>query len=639
MSDRPEYFEDTDIYRRHMADGKMPYPEVIQFEVTSDCNLRCVMCPITTRHRERKADETRFSLDQVRRLDELWEHATEIELTGFGEIFTHPDIVPILRHLRSKKLSLYGSTNGQLLTPALSGTIVCEKLLDVLCFSIDAATGPTYRRIRKGGSWEMLIANLDALVAAKNAHESGAPILFFSFCAMRKNIEELPDFVRLAAHYGASKVIVQHVVESKLTPNESLVHHREVAEPIMERTRRLARELSIDLDMRNLDPVAEGDASAVDEGVLPTPAAFKEKNRLVKDCPFPWEHIFLKSNYEVQICAILWEEMVMGNLRQRSIGEIWNGDGYHKLRQQMCGTDAPEACVYCYFKGWRRPTPIDSVEPAITMQPAQAGQLGRGWHMIETGADGLPFRWAKQEATLFLRNTGATILEVEMYEAADGPFLRGQVLVNDKRVADVTTHDLWGGPVPHRSSTFVRSVPENHVPLREGVATRWHGGSRRPPQPLRVFLWSTPHGCATEAENRSCRRGTTATRSWLVSGGRPPGLACRLVPDPGTDHPTRRRSSDTAARRRTSARKRRKDDVGSCERPAGGTRAHSRRRTLFRGSPVSAPVQRPRPASSRSSSRTTIRAETGERAVRPLGAIIRRVRLGKPSLVRRLFGK
>jgi MoaA/NifB/PqqE/SkfB family radical SAM enzyme len=443
----PRFFEDTDLYRRHMADGPMPLPEVVQFEVTSECNLRCRMCPLASEHRDRPAADRRFTLDQVRALDAMWEAATEVELTGFGEIFTHPEILPILRHLRAKDLALYASSNGILLTPAVSEAIVAEGLLDVLCFSIDAATGPTYRRIRRGARWDVLRRNLAALRDAKERMGGDAPILFFSFCAMTRNIAELPDFVRMAHGYGARKVIVQHVVENRLTAGEGLSGRRDLAEPHRARARAIAADLGIELDMRNLDPVEEGVARAVEEDVLPTPAAFKAANRLVKDCAFPWEHVFVKSNHEAQICAILWEQMVMGDLRERSLAEIWNGEGYRRLRLSMCGTDAPEECVYCVFKGWRKPTPVTAVAPRITMAPEDAGRLGRGWHLPEQGAGGRWNRWAKEEATFFLKNDGSPRLRVDVFEHPEGPFLRGRVLAGGRDVARITSHDLWGGPL------------------------------------------------------------------------------------------------------------------------------------------------------------------------------------------------
>ena len=638
MTGAPRFFEDTPIYRRHMADGRMPYPDVIQFEVTSECNLRCIMCPLSSDYRERADDERLFSLEQVKKLDDLWDHATEIELTGFGEIFTHPEIVEILRYLRTRGLALYGSSNGQLLTPALSETIVGERLLDILCFSIDAATGPTYRRIRRGGRWDRLLTNLGALRAAKERAGSAAPILFFSFAAMRRNIAELPDFVRMAHRFGGTKVIVQHVVENRLTRGQRLPGDLASVRSHLDAAQAAADELGIDLDMRNLDPVEDGPARHVEDGVLPTPAAFKQANRLVKDCPFPWEHIFLKSNYEVQICAILWEEMVMGNLRETPFDAIWNGPGYEKLRFQMCGTDAPEECVYCYFKGWRRPTPIDRVRPAVAMDHDDAGQFGRGWHLVEQVEPGRFGRWAKKDATLFLKNDGSPQLAVEMYEHADGPFLSASVYANDQQIGRVTSHDLWGAPVllaiPPSDDEFLEIAFRFDEAWQPGervgmVGKRWLTalfyragltGERKPLAPRIVpgeddrsqlgLGWFAP------LDALGARACWTADRAQVIlPAGRSDVLRIEAaIPDERAD-----RSIDVTANGET---------AGRIDMVADG---------LYREYAVPLPACAARYRVVELAFNGVLPDGTGDRTARPLGALVRRVELGRRSVLSRLL--
>ncbi|MDP8257671.1 MAG: radical SAM protein [Candidatus Alcyoniella australis] len=442
------FFEDTALYREHMSAARLPYPERIQFEVTSECNLRCIMCPITSESdRGRSGESLRYSLEACLELRELFEAASTVELTGFGEIFTHPQIIEILRFLKSCRLDVHGSSNAIALKPEMSRIIVAEKLMDVLCFSIDAASAPTYRRIRRGATWKELHRNLGALREAKQELSAKLPLIYFSFVAMRRNIEELPDFVRMASDYGACKVIVQHVVENRLTVGQSLINFPDLANRCREQAAQVADELRIELDMRNLNPVETGEANPVKLGKLWTPQNFKEANQLIKNCEFPWKHIFLKSNQDVQICAILWEQMVMGNLRETSIDNIWNGKKYRELRDQMACTDSPEACVFCLFRGWRKPTPLDELHSEIKMGPQHEGQLGLGWHDPEHDKAGRPFRWMSGPATMFLRNAGGPMIELELYRYEAAPLLRGNLLINDINVGPIDSHDVYGDTV------------------------------------------------------------------------------------------------------------------------------------------------------------------------------------------------
>jgi len=158
----PEFLEETELYRSHLVRAP-EYPAIIQMELTTECNLRCIMCPLSSEERKLASDEVMFTLDDLKRFADAIRHADELELTGFGEDLYHPQAIEVLRWFKQMGVGINLTTNGQLLTPELSELVVAEQLCDVLCFSIDAATGHTYRRIRRGGTWSRLLENLEAL--------------------------------------------------------------------------------------------------------------------------------------------------------------------------------------------------------------------------------------------------------------------------------------------------------------------------------------------------------------------------------------------------------------------------------------------------------------------------------------------
>jgi MoaA/NifB/PqqE/SkfB family radical SAM enzyme len=192
---RPPLFEDSAEFGAHMQEVR-PWPDVVQIEITSVCNLRCVMCPVTCERRERGEDERVLSVDDLARFREVFENAYEVELTGFGEIFAHPDLLNVLRFLRACGCTINATTNGTLMDRERVETIVNEGLLDLLCVSLDAATPETLARVRVGAKMDRILANVRGLMDARAAARATLPLLHLSFITMEQNLDELPAFVR-----------------------------------------------------------------------------------------------------------------------------------------------------------------------------------------------------------------------------------------------------------------------------------------------------------------------------------------------------------------------------------------------------------------------------------------------------------
>ncbi|HPM77887.1 MAG TPA: radical SAM protein [bacterium] len=409
----------------HHTDRTLPTPAIVQLELTAACDLACVMCPLPHETRHGTGGE-RFEVADLERERALFAAAAGVELTGFGEILCHPHLLDCLRWFRTLGLGVAATSNGNRLTDELTRAIVGENLLDVLCLSIDAATPATYERIRRRGDFAQLRRNVDCWASRRGP---GAPRLRFSFAAMEPNIRELPAFVRWAAQAGAERVIVQHIYEAPHTQGWGLQHHRELARAVLAEAGALADELGVTLDGRNL---AQQGAAGHRPG-------------LIKDCPFPWAHTFVKANRRVAACAMVWEDLDLGDLRD-GFTPVWRGNAYTEFRRAMAGATPPAPCVRCQYFGWREPTPLAELSPATSMEPAQRGRLGWQWHGAERDPHGRAFRWSLARSSLFLHPHGRTMLQLDAQVDPRGPFMRGVVRLGERAIA-FDSHDLWGQPL------------------------------------------------------------------------------------------------------------------------------------------------------------------------------------------------
>ncbi|MBR3622085.1 MAG: hypothetical protein IKN43_01910, partial [Selenomonadaceae bacterium] len=78
-----------------------------------------------------------------------------------------------------------------------------------LWISIDAAKKETYEEVRRGGTWETLLKNLE--IVKKYRREKKLHFVRFNFIVTAKSYAEMKDFVNMAKHFAADSVLFQRV--------------------------------------------------------------------------------------------------------------------------------------------------------------------------------------------------------------------------------------------------------------------------------------------------------------------------------------------------------------------------------------------------------------------------------------------
>src|SRR3984893_9826772 len=148
----------------------------LKLEPVTYCNLQCPVCPVETGFkqiptlRETRAQKLlplETMLDVVAQLPDL----EIIEYFDYGEPFLHKDTIKFLREVRRTRpgVLIVTNTNGTVMTPAQIQAIAAEGLMDRILFSIDGATGESYRKYRVGGTFSKACGKMKALVDACRA--------------------------------------------------------------------------------------------------------------------------------------------------------------------------------------------------------------------------------------------------------------------------------------------------------------------------------------------------------------------------------------------------------------------------------------------------------------------------------------
>jgi MoaA/NifB/PqqE/SkfB family radical SAM enzyme len=189
-----------------MSSGNLT--QSLTVEVTTRCNLKCVMCPhgLPSGYPGQSDIDPRLLDNVLGSLDSL----DYVLPTGVGEPLLAPafwKIVDALGGRTSPKLRFV--TNGILLTEANVDRLMKAPIAYVQV-SVDAASEHTHRRIR-GNDLNRTLSGIKRLINARS--EIGQTFeVGMSFVMMRENVGELVDFVQLAKEIGADVVYFEHLV-------------------------------------------------------------------------------------------------------------------------------------------------------------------------------------------------------------------------------------------------------------------------------------------------------------------------------------------------------------------------------------------------------------------------------------------
>ena len=301
------------------------YPRRLVLELTNACNLNCVMCG------RNAADfkPTVFDMDVFRSLEPLMDTIEEVTLMGWGEPTIHPNFIEMLEIINKHSARKYFCSNGMNLKKIKEA--IFDYNVDVFAISLDGATDETNSRIRRGSNIHQITQDLKEIVKIKKERGLKYPWINFVFCAMRSNLHELPDLVRLAAEIGIEEVkVVYLTVFEEALLEETLWGHEDTVREVFEEAISVSEELGIVLKLPHY--IGEDEAG----------------DKLHKDCFVSWRDFFLGSDGYVRPCMSTPIQFLAYD-KNKDFMEMWNSKEYQNYRRivnDQVNMDSP--CKRCY---------------------------------------------------------------------------------------------------------------------------------------------------------------------------------------------------------------------------------------------------------------------------------------------------
>lgn len=306
-------------------------PSSINLMMIDACNAQCIMCG--------KDYQSCGTLDRLSLQDmkTIYSHldmrqVVDVIYGGGGEPFLNPDLARIAaltqQHYPSVQhtvISNFLQWKEEMVTSMLQHSVH-------FLISVNAATRETYRTISGIDGFTAVTDHVRHLVRLREQIGNRVHIAL-SMILMAQNIDELSDFIRLAAELGADEVKTLYVRvypdeyrtknnrSDTIVPTDSLFYAQEKSDAKIGEAAQIARANKI---LFEHEPF------------------FASSKRGERNCCEPWKSLFINFNGDVYPCPaseILFKPKVdngeyrSGNIIQQPIENFWNNEFWCALRR------------------------------------------------------------------------------------------------------------------------------------------------------------------------------------------------------------------------------------------------------------------------------------------------------------------
>lgn len=274
------------------------YPQLVDLELVSVCNLNCPMCPTITESFQQRARKGKgmMKMELFKKvIDEIAGKVFAIRLSFVGESTLHKNLIECVEYAHQKGIKeISFLTNGSKLDLPYF-----EKLAKAgvswITISIDG-TGETYNKIRKPITWEMITKRLKDIKEYKEKNNLVKPVIKVQ--GVWPAIRENPTY-----YYESIAPLVDLIAYNPL----------------------------IDYLHKDSEIVYDEDFS----------------------CPQYYQRLVIGSDGNAIMCSNDDEgEMVVGDAWEESIHKIWHGDKMNELREihsKKGGFKDINVCKKCYY--------------------------------------------------------------------------------------------------------------------------------------------------------------------------------------------------------------------------------------------------------------------------------------------------
>ena len=344
-------------------------PRNITLHLTENCNLRCRMCYFwgesgcySTRDSKSQPETLEFDLIKTI-IQDLTPAKPSYSLFG-GEPLLYPQFEELVEEIKKGGSYVDTPTNGTLI--AKNAQMLIRTGFDSVRVSLDG-TKKINDKQRGNGSYERALKGIETLYHEKERTKSKNPNISIIYTVTPANFDVIEEFFLhdLNLDYIDWVTIqMQNFLTQEMGDSYAKLLKLEFGEESDAYWRALVRSIdefdSIDIyELTKQVKVVEDVLFKKKKNLLLLPPTFSPNNLKaylkadwngMKDqynkCYSPFVSADIVANGDVAPCHVFYD-LVMGNLHEQSISEIWNGSRYTKFRNMMKQQTFMPICSGC----------------------------------------------------------------------------------------------------------------------------------------------------------------------------------------------------------------------------------------------------------------------------------------------------
>lgn len=301
-----------EIYKKcnSLQKETLSFPRYIDIELTNNCNYRCLMCPtgIGTVKREKGFMDKKVFLKII---NETKKFQTPIRFSRWGEPTMHKEFYEFLELAKENNLSCHFNTNGWLLNEETMKKII-DMQVESVKFSFQGVDRESYMEMRNKDTFDSLVEKIKLF--SKLRGEKKYPYLHVSTTVTYESEEQIENFKKILMPY----------VDLLTVGNTNLAY-------------------------------IYSDSSSLNEEEKKRLENLKNSESLVRKhaqvCPEAFDKLSINWDGKVTVCCKDYDDyMILGDLNQNSIQQIWNCEKLKQYRKLISNGEYDKMflCKTCF---------------------------------------------------------------------------------------------------------------------------------------------------------------------------------------------------------------------------------------------------------------------------------------------------